>query len=238
MGTFLKTPTSHATEILGPVGFDFVVIDQEHAPFDRAATDVTLLAARAMGLPALVRVSGPAVILVALDCGATGVLVPHVATAAYAREVAAACHYRGGSRGYATSTRAGGYSSVPMWRHIRESDANVTVIAQIEDVSALNEIDAIAAVEGIDSLFIGRGDLTAAFGNETPNPEEVVKATELIAAAARVAGKPVSVFVNVPDEVKWLKGLGATAFILSGDHGLLRQGATKALSEVKAVIQS
>jgi staphyloferrin B biosynthesis citrate synthase len=121
---------------------------------------------------------------------------------AYAREVVAACHYRGGSRGYATSTRAGGYSSVPMWRHIRESDAAVTVIAQIEDPVALGEVKAIALVEGIDSLFIGRGDLTAAFGNETPNPPEVVRATERIAGAA---GKAITVFASGPQEAEWLK---------------------------------
>lgn len=80
VGTFLKTPTSHATEIVGELGFDFVVIDQEHAPFDRMSTDVALLAARAMNVPALVRVPGPETILSVLDCGATGVLVPHVAT--------------------------------------------------------------------------------------------------------------------------------------------------------------
>ena len=95
VGTFVKTPTSHATEIVGALGFDFVVIDQEHGPFDRTSTDVALLAARALGVPALVRVGGPDAILSVLDCGAMGVLVPHVASAAYAREVAAACRYRG-----------------------------------------------------------------------------------------------------------------------------------------------
>jgi hypothetical protein len=67
VGTFLKTPTSHATEILGEVGYDFVVIDQEHAPFDRTASDIVLMAARAQGTPALVRVPGPDAILSVLD---------------------------------------------------------------------------------------------------------------------------------------------------------------------------
>src|SRR3954471_17956352 len=172
VGTFLKTPTSHATEIVAGLGFDFVVIDQEHAPFDRTTTDIALMAARGCNIPALVRVSGPDAVLSVLDCGATGILMPHVASAAYASEVAALCRYRAG-RGYATSTRAGGYSTVPMWKHIKASDDAITVVAQIEDRAALDEIDAIAAVEGIDSLFIGRGDLTAAFGDETPNPPAV-----------------------------------------------------------------
>lgn len=236
VGTFLKTPTSHATEIVAALGFDFVVIDQEHAPFDRTTTDIALMAARGSRIPALVRVSGPDAILSVLDCGATGILIPHVASAAYAREVAGVCRYRGGQRGYATSTRAGGYTAVPMWQHIRASDETVTVIAQIEDPEALDQIDAIAAVEGIDSLFIGRGDLTAAFGDETPNPPAVRAAVEKIAAAARKANKPVSVYVGGRPEAEWLRGQGATTFILNSDQGFLRQAAGKGLADMREAL--
>lgn len=236
VGTFLKTPTSHATEIVGDLGFDFVVIDQEHAPFDRVSTDVALLAARALNVPALVRVSGPDAILSVLDCGATGVLVPHVATAAYAREVAALCRYRGGRRGFATSTRAGRYTAVPMWQHIKESDANTVVVAQIEDPEALEHIDAIAAVDGIDALFIGRGDLTAAFGDESKDPPKVRAAVERICAAAKKAGKPISVYVGSDAEAAWLKSLGANMFVLSSDQGFLREGAARGLTGVRKAV--
>ncbi|WP_300303509.1 aldolase/citrate lyase family protein [Ferrovibrio sp.] len=235
VGTFLKTPTSHGTEIVAGVGYDFVVIDQEHAPFDRTTTDIALMAARGCNIPALVRVSGPDTILSVLDCGATGMLIPHVASAAYAREVAAMCRYKG-RRGFATSTRAGGYTAVPMWQHIRASDDAVTVIAQIEDPEALDEIDAIAAVDGIDSLFIGRGDLTAAFGDETPNPAAVRQAVEKIAAAARRANKPVSVYVGGRPDAEWLQGQGATTFIFNSDQGFLRQAAMKGLAEMRDLL--
>jgi 2-keto-3-deoxy-L-rhamnonate aldolase RhmA len=233
VGTFLKTPTSHATEILGDLGYDFVVIDQEHAPFDRTTSDLALLAAQAHGIPALVRVPGPDAILSVLDCGASGVLVPHVKTAAYASEVAAMCRYRGGSRGFATSTRAGRYTGVPMWRHISDSDAKTVFVAQIEDPVALDDINAIAAVDGVDSLFIGRGDLTAAFGNESKEPPEVRRAVERIAEAARAAGKPVSVYVGNASEAAWLETLGASVFVLSSDQGFLRQAAASGLREVR-----
>ena len=232
VGTFLKTPTSHATEIVAALGFDFVVIDQEHSPFDRTTTDIALMAARGSNIPALVRVSGPDAILSVLDCGATGMLIPHVRSAAYAREVAALCRYSGG-RGFATSTRAGGYTAVPMWKHIRASDDAVTVIAQIEDPEALDEIDAIAAVEGIDSLFIGRGDLTAAFRDETPNPPAVRAAVEKISAAARKVNKPVSVYVGGRPDAEWLQSQGATTFICNSDQGFLRQAAAKGLAEMR-----
>lgn len=235
VGTFLKTPTSHATEIVGDLGFDFVVIDQEHAPFDRMSTDVALLAARAFNIPALVRVAGPEAILSVLDCGAAGVLVPHVASAAYAREVAALCRYRS-RRGFATSTRAGRYTAVPMWRHIEEADANTVLVAQIEDPEALNEIDAIAAVEGIDALFIGRGDLTAAFGDQSKDPPRVRQAVERISEASRKARKPISVYVGNESEAAWLKTLGANMFVLSSDQGFLRQGAAKGLADVRSSV--
>ena len=82
LGAFIKTPTPHATEILGGVGFDFVVIDEEHAPFDRVTIDTVLLAARASQTAGLVRVAEPtpARLLAALDDGAAGVLAPHVAS--------------------------------------------------------------------------------------------------------------------------------------------------------------
>jgi len=236
VGTFLKTPTSHGAEIVGDLGFDFVVIDQEHAPFDRASTDVALLAARALNVPALVRVGGTETILSVLDCGAIGVLVPHVATAADAKKIAALCRYRGGRRGFATSTRAGRYTAVPMWRHINESDANTVVIVQIEDPEALDEIEIIAAVDGIDALFIGRGDLTAAFGDESKDPPRVREAVEQICAAAKKASKPICVYVGSDAEAAWLKSLGATMFVISSDQGFLREGAARALASIRRAV--
>lgn len=235
IGTFVKTPTTHATEILGAVGFDFVVIDEEHAPFDRMATDGALLAARAAGIAGLVRVQSPASILSVLDGGATGVLVPHVATSDRARETAAACRYRGGRRGYSGSPRHAGYGATGMWKTVEVADAATTVIAQIEDPEALTEIDAIAAVEGIDALFIGRGDLAVALGAKSSDASEVRSAVERIGIAARAAGKPVCVFVGNLEEASWLLDQGATAFVVASDQGFIRKAGAQALAEIRAL---
>lgn len=234
VGTFIKTPTTHATEIIGQVGFDFVVIDEEHSCFDRAAVDAALLAARAVGTAGFVRVAraDASNLLSVLDCGATGVLVPHVSTAAKAREVAALCRYRGGKRGYSGSPRSAGYGGTPMWTYIDRADAAVTVIAQIEDPEALDDIDAIAAVAGIDGLFIGRGDLSCAMGAKTNDAPEVRAAVERISRAARAAGKPVCVFVGGLPEATWLKEQGASAFVVSSDQGFMRKAAAQALKEI------
>jgi len=235
IGTFIKTPTTHATEILGALGFDFVVIDEEHAPFDRRATDTVLLAARAAGMAALVRVQSPAGILSVLDCGATGVLVPHVATAAHAREVASACRYRGGRRGYSGSPRHAGYGATGMEKTVEAADAATTVIAQIEDPEALDEIDAIAAVDGIDALFIGRGDLAVALGAKSSDALEVRSAVERIGKAARAAGKPICVFVGGQEEASWLQDQGATAFVVASDQSFIRKAAAQALAEIRVL---
>lgn len=233
LGSFIKTPTTHATEILGTLGFDFVVIDAEHAPLDRAAIDVMLLAARASGTAGLVRVPEPsaAAILSVLDSGATGVLVPHVASAATARDIAAAARYRGGRRGYSGSHRAAAYGAGGLWTYIDRADAEATVIAMIEDATALDEIEAICAVDGIDALFIGRGDLTVALGAASNAAAPVQQAVEHICAAARRAGKPVCVMVNAAAEATPFAALGASAFIVASDQGFLRRAAAEALRD-------
>ena len=233
LGTFVKIPTTHATEILAGIGFDFVVIDQEHAPFDRAAIDIMILAARASNIAGFVRVGDPSDsnILSVLDCGAAGVFVPHVDSAEKARRIAAACRYRGGHRGFATTTRAGRFGDATYADHAEEQDSLVTCIAMIEDVAALNEIDAIAAVKGIDAFFIGRGDITAAIGASSITSAETRKIVESVMAAAREADMPVIVLSPNRDDAADMAKLGASAFLIANDQNFLKQAARKAFGE-------
>lgn len=236
VGTFIKTPATHPVEIIGAIGFDFVVIDEEHAPWDRVAIDAALLAARASGTAGIVRVAEPtaAKILAVLDDGAAGVLVPHVSSAGKAREIAAACRYRGGRRGFSNTTRAGGFGAAGFWDHADAQDASVTFIAMIEDPEALDEIDAILAVEGLDGIFIGRGDLTAAFGAPAMDAPEIIEVCERITAAARKAGKPIAFMAGTAEEVRRFREMGATAFIVASDQGFLRQAAARAYADIAA----
>ncbi|MBL8699681.1 MAG: aldolase [Alphaproteobacteria bacterium] len=233
LGTFVKTPTTHAIEILGGLGFDFVVIDQEHAPIDRAAIDVMVLAARASNVAGIVRVGDPgdSNILSVLDCGAAGILVPHVDTARKARAIAAACRYRGGTRGFANTTRAGGFGAASFADHIAAQDSQVACIAMIEDVAALGEIDEIAQVQGIDAFFIGRGDITAAIGAPSMTSAETRAVVEPIMAAARRHGMPVIMLCPDRRDAADMAGLGASAFMVASDHGFLRQAARQALAD-------
>jgi 2-keto-3-deoxy-L-rhamnonate aldolase RhmA len=233
LGTFIKTPTSHATEILGALGFDFVVIDQEHAPIDRAQIDVMVLAARASNIAGIVRVGDPgdANILSVLDCGAAGILVPHVDSVEKARAIAAACRYGGGTRGFANTTRAGGFGEASFAAHKAAQDSQVACIAMIEDIAAIARIDAIAAVEGIDAFFIGRGDLTAAIDAPSMISAETMRLVEPIMAAARKAGMPVIMLSPDRADAQAMARLGASAFMVSSDHGFLKQAARQALKD-------
>lgn len=233
LGTFIKSPTSHPTEILGGIGFDFIVIDQEHAAFDRTSIDLLTLAARASNIAAIVRVGDPtdANILSVLDGGAVGVLVPHVDSAAKAREIAAACRYRGGKRGFANTTRAGGFGEAAMKDHKAAQDSQVTCVAMIEDVRALDEIDAIAAVEGIDAFFIGRGDLSAAIDAPSMTSPETHKLVEPIMAAARKANMPIIMLSPDRADAVAMAKLGASAFLIASDHGFLRIAAKQAMKD-------
>ncbi|WP_342132007.1 HpcH/HpaI aldolase family protein [Hydrogenophaga sp. OTU3427] len=235
LGTFVKSPGAHGIEVLGEVGLDFVVIDAEHAPWDRGAVDLALLAARAHALPALVRVENSAGILSALDSGATGVLVPHVSHPDTARAVVAACRYRPGQRGFSNSPRAGRYGGLGLAAHLDASDTATTVVAMLEDAEALDHAEALAAVEGIDAFFLGRGDLTVALGETSTEAETVRRAVALLVAAVRAAGKPLCAFVGKTSEIPALQALGVTAFILSSDQGLLRHAASTELAQFKAL---
>lgn len=240
LGVFIKTPSPHATEIFGQVGFDFIVVDQEHAPFDRTATDLVLLAARAAGIAALVRVpsASPPEVLGALDDGAQGVVVPHVSSVALAKSVVASARYRNGNRGFSNSPRAGRYGAAAIWEHVATCDANTAVIAMLEDPQAVEAAGDIAAVDGLDALFIGRGDLTVALGASAPDSSAVRAAVEKIAASGLAHGKALCVHAGRVDaeEVQWLKSLGVNAFVVSSDQGLMRAAAVNVLDEFRKAL--
>lgn len=233
VGTFVKTPHPHVVEVLGLTDLDCLVLDAEHAPFDRGALDVCILAARAAGKPVLVRplAADAQAILNALDLGADGLLLPHIRSAEDAAAAVRASRYGPGGRGYAGSTRAAGYTTKGMARHRAESDP--TIIAQIEDLEALDAIDEICAVEGLDAVFIGRADLTVALGAETPDDPAVVAAVERICASARAAGRTAGMWMPRPSDAKAWQDKGASLFLLASDQDFMLKGASGLVQAVR-----
>jgi 2-keto-3-deoxy-L-rhamnonate aldolase RhmA len=227
VGTFLKTPSAAMSEILGKSGLDCVCIDAEHAPFDRSALDAVLLAARAEDLPSLVRVAlgDSAHILNALDLGATGVVVPHITSAAAASEAARVSRYGPDGRGFAGSTRAAGYTTRTMAEIIADANAASCVIAQIEDASAVEQIDEIAAVPGIDCLFIGQMDLTVSLGVSSPNDPTLIAAVERICEAGKRHGRSVGMFTPTVEEAGRWRDCGASFFLIGSDQAWVLHAA-------------
>lgn len=226
VGTFVKTTSPQVIEILGGSGLDFAVLDAEHAPYDRAALDLAMIAGRAAALPLFVRVAErtAAGMLSVLDIGAAGVLVPHVDTEQDARDVVAHCRYVGGDRGYSSSPRAAGYGALGMKQAIAQGDRNV-VVCQIESVVAVQNAARIAAVPGVGALFIGRADLALSMGLDNAQDARVLEATQRVIAASLAAGTPVGMFVGSNAEREKYRALGVSWFVQGSDQSLLRQAA-------------
>ncbi|WP_182086389.1 aldolase/citrate lyase family protein [Aureimonas sp. ME7] len=229
LGTFLKFLTGQPTEILGALGWDFVIVDQEHAPFDRHRTDEAVLAARAAGIAALVRTpsADAHAILGALDVGANGVIVPHVDTPAKAAAIVAAARYANGQRGFALATRAANWGLLPRAEHLTQADDYVAVIAQIEDRDGLENVEAIAAVPGLDGLFIGYGDLSVALGETDPGSPAMREASARIVRAAARHDLSISAFAGSLDDVRLLEDQGIRVILYASDQTLLMREAKR-----------
>lgn len=226
MGTFLKTPSSIAAEILGQTSLDVICIDTEHAPFGRLETDACVAALRAADKPSIVRVADQSSreIRNALDCGATGILVPHVVSAEQAKQVVKAAHFGEGGRGFAGSTRASAYTTKKMADHLSDSANETTVILQIEDLAALENVSEIAATAGVDAIFVGRIDLAVAMGC-SPMDAEVVEAVKNICLKARDVGAAVGMFTPDPSEIPMWRELGCSFYLLGSDQSMILSGA-------------
>ncbi|MES2398593.1 MAG: aldolase/citrate lyase family protein [Pseudomonadota bacterium] len=226
VGTFIKTASPHVVEVLGTSSLDFGVLDAEHAPLDRAALDLMMLAGRAAGLPLLVRIpdKSAATILSVLDMGAAGLLVPHVDSVADAEAVLSHAKYRGGQRGFSGSPRFAGYGTLGMKQALTVGD-QALVICQIESPQAVACAAQIAALPGVDGLFIGRADLALAMGFEDSKHPDVAAAADSSIAAALAAGKLAGVFTASVAERDAYAAKGVNWFVFGSDQSLMRQAA-------------
>lgn len=229
LSSFIKTPAHALIEIAGIAGLDAVVLDAEHAVFSSSSLDIGLLACQSAAISGLVRVpdNRPATLLQALDLGAAGLVLPHVTSAAQARDIVAATRYREGHRGFSNSPRAGGYGLMPLARHIDFHDGRAAVVCQIEDAAALEHLDSIANVDGVDCLFVGRADLAVSLRTFDLNHEAVEHAVIQTLHAARRADKAAGLFVADTGDVERYAAHGATFFIVGSDQAVLRKGWTE-----------
>lgn len=237
-GTFLKTASIDIIEVIARSGLDFVCLDAEHAPFDRARLDACLAVARALDFPVLVRVPSalPQDILQVLDAGAVGVVVPHVTDGQTAAAIAKASRFGPGGRGYAGSTRWAGYTMRGMPELLEQSQTETIVIAQVEDIEGVENADAIAATEGIDGIFLGPADLSVAYGHDHQTSDDLMQAIEKVGTAAKAHGKTYMTFTpNVAKSAEWHERFGFTMFFVASEHSWMLQGAKSVAEGVHAI---
>ncbi len=235
LGTFVKTPSPMICEVLGRADLDVICLDAEHSPFDRGDIDACLLACQRVGKPALVRVPSahPEHILNALDCGATGILAPHVSSREAAEALVANGRY-GKGRGYAGSTRAAGYGARTLAEHLSESANDVTLIAQLEDAAVLDELDRVLTTPGMDAFFIGRADLAVSLGATGLSEPVVISAVTDICRRGAAHGVIIGLFTADLTEISHWRSLGASLFLLSSDHSMMLTGAAALAASVRS----
>lgn len=224
VGSFIKTPHPIVIEIMGASGLDFLVLDAEHAPFDRAAIDLAMIAGRAVRCPIIVRVpSGdPAWVLSVLDSGAAGIIVPHVTTTETARRLARSIHYGSDGRGFAGTTRAADYAKRTLIEHKTRAADEVCLICMIEDPKGVQNAAEIAAVEHVDALFVGRADLSVASGfNDFFAPETAGLCEDVLGVSQARTG-----LYCAPgeDTARW-RAAGATFLVIGSEHSFMAAGA-------------
>jgi 4-hydroxy-2-oxoheptanedioate aldolase len=227
IGLWNSLPGSLVAEVLATAGFDWVVIDTEHAVTDVPDTLAMMQAMAPYRTHAAVRPASNDVVLIKrlLDLGAQTLVVPHVQDADEARAAVAAMRYAPrGVRGVAGMTRASMFGLVPDYAQRAESE--LCLIVQVETAEALAAIPEIAEVDGVDGLFIGPADLAASMGypGQSSHPE-VVAAIEAAIKAIRVAGKPAGILSLDAAFTRQCIAWGTTFTAVGMDIALLARAA-------------
>lgn len=233
-GTFVKFNDPAVIEVLGHSGFDFAILDAEHVALGRADVARMAVAARAAQLPLIVRIPEPtgAWIATVLDAGCAGVMVPQVDNAKTARTLARMMRYGMGGMGgmgFSPSTPGAEYGARGLAGHLAQQPEETVLICQIEDLSAAEQAADIAAVEGVDGIFLGPVDLAVAMGSNDPASVEVMDVCRHVIAASATAKKPAGLFLNDLSKSADWEAFGAKIFVFGSDQSFVMNAAKAAL---------
>jgi 4-hydroxy-2-oxoheptanedioate aldolase len=227
IGLWLGLADTYCAELAANAGFDWLVIDGEHAPNDIRSMLGQLQAIAPYGSEAIIRpvIGDTALIKQVLDIGVQTVLVPMVENAAQARELVRAIHYPPqGIRGVGSAlARASRWNTIP--DYLDQADAQMCLLVQIESREGLANLDAIAAVEGVDGVFIGPADLSASMGHRgNPGHPEVQAAIEDAIVRICKAGKGAGILSADETLARRYIELGATFVAVGVDTTVLMRG--------------
>jgi len=214
------------------VGFDFLWVEMEHSPITLETLRHIVLATQALPAVPLARVPVNEIWMAkrVLDAGVHGVVFPFTSTPELARQAAVACRYPPRGRRGSGAELATACWPEPDCYH-DSADRNIMVVAVVEEVAALEHLDAIAATEGVDVLFLGSGDLSFSLGlrgrQDDPRIEEAARA---VSAAARRHGKIAGRIVATPGQAKASIEDGFLFFQTVSELGLIEAGARQFLA--------
>jgi 2-dehydro-3-deoxyglucarate aldolase/4-hydroxy-2-oxoheptanedioate aldolase len=234
-GVWLVSGSPATAEALGSAGFDFLVVDTEHTPIDPPQVADILRAMAGTLASAIVRPAWNDLVLIKrlLDTGAQSLLIPFVQNAEEAKRAVAYTRYPpDGVRGVAAVHRGSRWGTVPNYQKAAADE--LCVIVQLETAAALDNLPAIAAVPGVDSLFIGPADLAASMGHlgDFGHADVQAKIREGV-HAARKLGKPIGTVGPNPDMVARYLEYGFTWIAINSDIGMMVGRAQEWLGKVR-----
>lgn len=235
IGLWSSLSSNYTVEVIAGAGFDWILLDTEHSPNDLESVLTQLQACAPYATHPVVRVAWNDTVLIKryLDVGVQSLLIPFVQNAEEARAAVAATRYPPlGVRGVAGTTRANRFGRVP--GYAKRAHEELCVLLQVETKEALDNIEAICAVEGVDGVFIGPADLHASLGylGETGNPA-VVPMIEDAIRRIRKAGKAAGVLTSVEAEVRRYIAAGCTFTAVGADVGVLARGVEALLAKYR-----
>jgi 2-keto-3-deoxy-L-rhamnonate aldolase RhmA len=236
VGMFVKFPAMETIEVLGSAGYDFVIIDMEHAPLGVETVYRMIVTAERSGMGALVRLRGhdTATANTFLDAGASGVLVPHCSPYAQASELITDMVFPpAGRRGAGGGGRATQWGLEGADEYRRGGDSGVVRVPMIEDPEAVDAIDEILDIHGVDAAFIGQGDLGQTLGNRELAQGYVNRALE----ACLRKGIPAST-TAYGDDVQRRFDQGFKWLAIGNDTGTFTRAIKERLSYAREAVQS
>lgn len=237
LGPFLKFTDPAVVEIMGFAGFDFVIIDEEHGPISMESAQNMIRAAESVNITPVIRVGNndEALILQALDIGAQGIEIPQINSRSDAvRAVKSVKYSPQGERGVCRYVRAANYSSMDKFEYFKSANDETMIIAHIEGVEGIDNLDEILSVPGIDVIFIGPYDLSQSLGipGEVNHPLVVEKMKEVILKCKenKVA---VGTFADDVETAKSWISLGVQYMAFSVDVGIFYETSKNIINRLK-----
>jgi 2-keto-3-deoxy-L-rhamnonate aldolase RhmA len=236
-GTMISEIRSPAIAmVLADAGFDFVFIDMEHGAYDIQTVADIIKVARLSGLVPLVRVPDALYHLIArvLDAGAMGVMVPRVETRETVERAVAALRYPPlGERGFSAGKGNSDYKKVGIWEYARHANENVLAIMQIERKVAIDHIDDLLSVDGVDVALIGPQDLTLSLGAANPADPAVDAAIQKVVDSGRRNGVATGIHLQEVGQLKAWQARGMSMITCSTDLNFLMGAASGAVKALK-----